>query len=257
MKSRCGSSRHRQIGTGSFVDVPPCACAYAWPAGGVRSRRVHARAPPPRRAVSRVCCGVTNTTRVHRRWRARAAPATRAGKCMWLHSQPARATNKARKPAGFALRAPHHAFVPLLRSVCTSAAAHLDSKPENGRRSCARHRIVTRSSVGAHTCQCACGQPASARTSCGARATAPPRSPVAPLKYLARRRSPPEATGCASLNACRAHSLSQLPASHQNCSSGARRLGSGRASFIDPADGTPAALPRRPTQVPRSPPLAA
>ena len=85
----------------------------------------------------------------------------------------------------------------------------------------------------------------------------PPRSPVAPLKYHTPRRSLPEATGCASLNACRAHSLSQLPASHQNCSSGVRRLGSGRASFIDRADGTPAALPHRPTQVPRSPPLAA
>ena len=49
----CGSSRHRQIGTGSCVDVPPCACANARPAGAIRSRRVRARAPPPRRAVSR------------------------------------------------------------------------------------------------------------------------------------------------------------------------------------------------------------
>ena len=61
-------------------------------------------------------------------------------------------------------------------------------------------------------------------------------------KYLARRRPPREATGCASLYARQARSLSQLPASHQNRFGGARRLGSARANFIDRADGTPAAL---------------
>ena len=93
---------HASARVGSLRELAPAAAHVRQPRGGVR--------PSPASAVR-----VTKTTRVHRRRRARTATTPRAGKCMCLHSQHACGTNKVRKHAAFAPRAPQHAFVPLVR----------------------------------------------------------------------------------------------------------------------------------------------